>query len=226
MTLLSSAVTRRNGTAVSPGSCATLAGTKPLAGWIARSSNLSMGPSVVHLFVLSVAHRLREEQRAQAWSVLAVDRLEFGLVASGQPARRRLESRRRGDRHLVGRDVEFPVGAGDRHPLGMTLMGLQEIGPEALGLAEVQRPEGEQPPARHQHRVEPRRLRRRPQRREERPGETQAAQGDHWHASQSGLSMAHTLTPASAVSASIGTAFSAPALLVDFSAWVAPMPRR
>src|SRR5258706_15274342 len=106
MTLLSSAVTRRNGTAVSPGSCATLAGTKPLAGWIARSSNVSMGASVVHLFVLSVAHRLREDQRAQAWSVLAVVRLEFGLVASGLFALRRLAVTTRGARNSIDRHAK------------------------------------------------------------------------------------------------------------------------
>src|SRR5437899_3156123 len=47
------------------------------------------------------------------------------------------------------------------------------------GMREVKRPEGQHPPARHQHRVDPGGARRRPQRREKRAGESAAAESDH-----------------------------------------------
>src|SRR3954470_11341353 len=131
MTDLSSTVTRRKAGAGGFDSRATLAGTNP--GAAAKSSNLSI------LFFLSVSHRLREQHRAQARHVLLVDRLEFWLVAAGQLSRRRLQAGRRRERHLVRRDIEVPVRTGDRHPLGMARVRLDQLDGEGLGLPEVER---------------------------------------------------------------------------------------
>src|SRR4051812_10590021 len=111
----------------------------------------------------------------------------------------------------------------------MARMRLDELRVEPLRLAEIKCPEGEEAPSGHQHRIQARAFRRGPERRQEGAVERKPAGGDPWQASQSGGSIEHILTPASAGlagSGGVGAAVSAPALEVDFSACVAPMARR
>src|SRR5262245_36479277 len=211
ITRLSSTVTRRKAfpAGASSSFCAAPVGTKPVVGWIARpgmggvsameggkpasSSKLSMGLS-------SCGGRGEGEELLVAHSALALGRVI----------------------HLAGSDIEVPFAAGERHPVFVLRVLLHQPGRGKVGsVAEVHRVEHEQAPARHHHRVEPRRPRRRPQAGYERARELTGAERDHWHASQSGFSMEHTFG-----SSAVGTALSWPALVVDFLAWVAPIARR
>src|SRR6267143_1725668 len=229
MTFLSSTDTRRNACAGS--SVPALAGTKPWVGCTASSSNLSIAPPPLSL-VLVGAKRLRQQQRLQAGRFGPRRRVvEFRPVFARDLPLDGFALRWGGKGHFVGRDVEVPVGAGDREPFAVTGMPAEELARrEILRLPEVERAEGEKAPAGHHHRIQPSAARRRPQRQEERPGEGAAGERDHRQASQSGLSTAQNLASSAAGCASMppaaGTALSCPALEVDFSAWVAPMARR
>src|SRR5689334_16460392 len=120
-------------------------------------------------------------------------------------------------------------------PLGVAGVASDRIHRQFLRLAEVQRAEGHHPPARHHDRIDARVARRRPERRQERPRKLRMGQSDHyWQASHSGLSIEQNFgsSPAedagaasSVLAPAEGTAFSPPALLVDFSAWFAPTAR-
>src|SRR5688500_4365279 len=195
MTFLSSTVTRRKGVAGLCGACfPPPSGTKDVVGW-STSSKLSMG--------LSSGGRGRQGEQ------LAIGRLALALAQVV---------------HLAGRHVQVPLAAGERQPVAVLRVVADQPGHGQVdGVAEVHRVEHEQAPAGHHHRVQAGRARRGPQRRDERPGELAAAERDHWQASQSGLSLAHTLASSAL---SMATALSWPALLVDFSACVAPMARR
>src|SRR2546422_2358994 len=232
MTLLSSTVTRRKASpAGARSSVPALGGTKPWVGCTASSSYLSIAPASLSL-VLVGAKRLRQHERLQAGCFGRRRRVvEFRPVFAGDLPLDGLALRRSGRGHFVRRDVEVPVGAGDRQPFAVTRVPAEELARrEILRLPEVERAEGEKAPAGHHHRIQPGAARRRPQRQEERPGESSAGERDHWHASQSGLSTAQNLASSAADSASLppgaGTALSCPALEVDFSAWVAPIARR
>src|SRR5688572_9293882 len=209
MTSLSSTVTRRNAPAASgSGSLTGAAGTKPLAGCIGRPG---IPPSVLSSSKLSM-HRPPDGR--------GHDALQLGV--------RGLALAFRGVVHLAGGDVEVPLGAGERQPVGVRRVALEHPAVGQVGcVAEVHRVEHQQAPARDHHRVQPGCPRRRPQRREERAGEAAAAQGNHWQASHSGLSMAQNFASSAAASPlPLLTALSCPALLVDFSACVAPIERR
>src|SRR5688500_1315679 len=152
MTFLSSTVTRRNGASVpgSGGCAAPLSGTKEAVGWI-TSSKLSM--------------RLSSGCRGRQGEQLAVGRLALALARVV---------------HLAGRHVQVPLAAGERQPVAVLgVLADQAAERQVLGVAEVHRVEHEQPPAGHHHRVQAGRARRRPQRRDERPGELAAAERDH-----------------------------------------------
>src|ERR1051326_8347477 len=158
MTCLSSTLTRRRALGAGGAWRASRgSGEGVLSG--ARFSKLSMG-----LFVLVVvAHRLREQHRLQARRFLRGGGMdELGAVLARQRAERRLALRCGRERHLVGGEVQVPVGAGDAHPLGVPLVVLQQVGRKILRLAEMDGAERQQPPARHQDCVNPRTARRRP----------------------------------------------------------------
>src|SRR5256714_5833497 len=222
MTFLSSTVTRRKASpAGGRSSGPALGGTKPRVGCTASSSNLSIALSLV----LVGAKRLRQHERLQAGRFGRRRRVvEFRPVFARDLPLDGLALRRSGRGHFVCRDVEVPVGAGDRQPFAVTRKPAEELARrEILRLPDVERAEGEKAPAGHHHRIQPRAARRRPQRHEERPGEGPARERDHWHASQSGVSTEQNLGSSAP---SVGTALSCPALEVDFSAWVAPIARR
>src|SRR5688572_3508924 len=221
MMSLSSTLTRRKAPLAGAGTGSAGAGagaSRPLADAGAVSSKVSIGFLVVPLG----SHRLGEKQRLQARRLGLGERTEFGPVLARQLAQQRRALRLGGEGKLVRRDVQVPLGADDPQPLGVLGVLLEELGLRQIRrLLEVQGAKGQQPPARRHHREQPCALRRRPERRHERPGEAAAAQGDHWQASQSGLSIAQTFSRVSE-----GTAFNSPVLTVDFSAWVAPIERR
>ena len=134
--------------------------------------------------------------------------LEFRPVLAQQRAQAASRSPR-WSRHLAGRDVQVPLGADDGHPLAVLRVLLQQLGrarSAASPNSSARNVSRRQPGAMTAYR--PARLRRRPQRRQERPGEAAAAESDHWQASQSGLSMAHIF---GRLGLSVGTAFSSPA---------------
>src|SRR5262245_46061623 len=208
MTCLSSTVTRRKSP---PASGALRAAGAPSP--VSLFSNVSMA---VLAFLVVQARRLGREHR-----------LELGPVLAPQCSQGGLALRLGGQRQLERRDVQIPLGVDDAEPFAGFRVLLEQILPgKVLGLIEAQGAERQQSPARREHRVEPRAPARRPQRRHERTRKAAGPESDHWHASQSGLSMAQNLGSAAASAAALGTAFSSPLLTVDFSAWVAPSARR
>src|SRR5688572_17163858 len=160
MTDLSSTLTRRTLLSARAGSLfAAPAGTKPALGATAIPGMAgSLAPSSSKLSMARPPYR-------------------DGLLRPGHFAASRLAIELARARHLAGGDIQVPLGAGERQPLGVAVMAAQQAGVgQVAGVTDVHRVEGEQAPARHHDRVQAGGARRRPHRRQERPGEAAAAE--------------------------------------------------
>src|SRR5262245_50775143 len=136
MTCLSSTVTRRR--RLSAGAGAPPAGTNALFGAIARPG---IAPALPSSSKLSMA------RPSYGDGLLHPGKLAAGCLALGFARAA----------HLARRDVEVPLRAGERKPLGIGFVPAHQAGVSQICvLADVHRVEGQQPPARHQHQEQPR----------------------------------------------------------------------